>query len=129
MGQEPLNKISLLSQHVWLGLSQKTRDELVRIFDLKKSGTTMTNIGPNGAVVVSDGFNFNDFWPITVESLQNVLMDSSGDFYELFNELVFRIENPNFDESTKETIEIIEIREETVKEKPRRGRLPRQAIS
>lgn len=86
-------QVSLLSQHVWLQLPQDTRNKLAKLFDLKKSGTIMTTIGPEGAQVISDGYNFQDFYPITVKRMNEILAWDEDDFYALFNAVIENIDS------------------------------------
>lgn len=85
-------QVSLLSQHYWLNLPQETRDKLVKLFGIQKTGTIMTTIGPEGAKVISDGFNFQDFYPITVSRMNELLGWDDEDFYALFSAVIENID-------------------------------------
>ena len=89
---DSINKVSLLSPHVWLSLKLETRAKIAELFGLVKSGTPIVNIGPNGGEVVSDGYSIGDFVPITIHKMNEILGTSSKDFYELFDKIVDRVE-------------------------------------
>jgi hypothetical protein len=91
---DSINKVSLLSQHVWLSLSQDTRRKIAELFGLTKSGQPMVNIGAYGAEVISDGYSVGDFVPITINKMNEILGTESKDFYELFDKIVDKVENP-----------------------------------
>ncbi len=89
---DSINKVSLLSPHVWLSLKVETRAKIAELFGLTKSGTPIVNIGPNGGEVVSDGYSIMDFFPITIHKMNEILGTNSKDFYELFDKIVDRVE-------------------------------------
>ncbi len=89
LGQESsINTVSLLSQAVWLNLSLATRQKLVKLFSLPKTGTPMVSVGAQGATVISDGYSIHDFASITVWKMQALLNEDSEDFYYLFDNIL-----------------------------------------
>lgn len=93
-GQTP-SAVPLLSQPKWLSLSQVTRAALVRIFGLTRSASTETYMGRDSQVrVVSDGYTAQDLLAVTTERMQEILDTDRKDFYELFDEIVAKIESP-----------------------------------
>ena len=89
---DSINKVSLLSPHVWLSLSLETRAKIAEMFSLVKSGTPIVNIGPNGGEVISDGYSVGDFALITIHKMNEILGTDSKDFYELFDKIVDKVE-------------------------------------
>ena len=85
-------KVSLLSTSVWLSLPQDLRAKLAKLFELKKSGTPMTDIGPRGAVILSDGYTPVDLIPITIVKMQEILGTTDTDFYQLFDNVLNNID-------------------------------------
>lgn len=84
--------VSLISQSVWLSLSLEQRAKLVKLFGLKRSGIVITNIGPEGGIVQSDGYMPQDLMPITIAQMQEFLRSDSNDFYKLFHEIVENVD-------------------------------------
>lgn len=84
---------SLLSQSVWLSLPLETRAKLANLFSFSEKGSVQTMYGPNGPVVISDGYNYDHLKLITLEKLQKRMGSQSDNFYDLFNHLVEVIDN------------------------------------
>lgn len=107
-GQEP-SAVPLLSQPVWLRLSQEMRGKLVRLFGLKRTGATETYMGRDSVVrVVSDGFTAGDLLAVTTGKMQELLGSDSTDFYGLFDDVVANIDTL-LDGSFLQPREVIEI--------------------
>jgi len=76
----------------WRSLSLPTRIQLAQTLGIKKFGPT--HVRDN--VVESDGYLIEDVEKaITVEALQELLDTTETDITKLFNELVWRAENPD----------------------------------
>lgn len=85
--------VALLSQPVWLQLSQEMRGKIVRLFGLKRSGATETYMGRDSVVrVVSDGYTAADLLIVTKEKMQIMLDTDSTDFYGMFDEVIANID-------------------------------------
>lgn len=109
---------SLLSQSVWLSLPLETRAKLAKLFDFPEKGSVQTMYGPNGPVVISDGYNYGHLKLISLDKMQEMLGSKSENFYEVFNATVAAIDdllNP------QEVIEEITITE-TITVPKKRGR-------
>jgi hypothetical protein len=107
---------SLLSGSVWLSLPQTTRAKIAELFGLSKSGNVTVFNGPNGSEVRSDGYTYEDLSVITVESMQEKLGSKKEDFYSLFKDVCFLVNENSvvtfFEDKMnfgKEILEIIEI--------------------
>lgn len=86
--------VPLLSQPVWLRLSQEMRGKLVNLFGLKRSGATETYMGRDSMVrVVSDGYTASDLLAVSKERMQELLGSDSTDFYWLFDEVCANVES------------------------------------
>lgn len=86
--------VSLLSTSVWLSVPAKTREKLVQLFDIQRSGDTEVNIGAGGAEIISDGYTPKDLMVISTDSMQKLLNNhSSSDFYQLFHTVVDHIDD------------------------------------
>lgn len=96
----------MLSQAVWLQLSQPTRKEIARLLSIPRSGGTEVVDGR----IVSDGYTMNDLMLIDLEKLQTYLKSAERDFYVLFDQLVKKIENveePIVDLPREEKLEFV----------------------
>lgn len=116
----------MISPVIWLNTSRETRLKIKDILGLSRSG----NAEVVNNRVVCDGHTPQDLMGITVEKLQMVLNSKETDIYQLFNEMVYSLENPQEvpiievneapEEKVVETIEINDINaEEAVKPKGR----------
>lgn len=109
------SNVSLISQSVWLSLSQEMRQKIARLFKLSRSGTTITNIGPVGGVIQSDGYTPQDLMPISVTRMQGLLGSESKDYYHLFNGVVENIDSlldgtyPDFLDNKVKDVEVGEV--------------------
>lgn len=97
--RQPINgvtqgtEVPLLSMQLWLSYPTDVRLKLVKLFSLKRSGATETNIGRDGiARVISDGYRPDDLQKINVESMQKVLETNDTDFYKMFGFIVENID-------------------------------------
>ena len=52
----------------------------------------MTDIGPRGAVILSDGYTPVDLIPITIVKMQEILGTTDTDFYQLFDNVLNNID-------------------------------------
>lgn len=121
----------MISRSTWLSLSQETRSRISTFLSLPRTGTTeVINDGANSRVV-SDGYTDADLEHITPELLRENLGEptlvklgvSTTDVYEMFRELVRRVELPvveidpsTFVEEKKEEV-VEEKKEEVIEEK------------
>jgi hypothetical protein len=72
----------------WLSLPMPTRQRLIELFDIKRSGFTIVEDN----VVRSDGHNDKDLAVITVEKMQEYLMDTvETDYFALFRRILLSI--------------------------------------
>lgn len=78
----------ILSNQVWLSLKTETKLELRRLFDIPRSGHVEVFDGK----IFTDGVMIEDLQHLTVEKMQTYLKSESTDFYELFNNVVSKIE-------------------------------------
>lgn len=117
--------VALLSQPVWLQLSQEMRGKLVRLFGLKRSGATETYMGRDSVVrVVSDGYTAGDLLIVTKEKMQELLDTDSTDFYGMFDEIIANIDallEGTYLQPTELVEESVEIVEAEVIEVKKRG--------
>ncbi len=81
----------MIGLRAWLDTKQETRLKIAKLFHMPKSGGTMVT----GNRVTSDGHSPDDLALLTLEALQMHLGVPETDFYKLYYELVFRIENPD----------------------------------
>lgn len=79
----------------WMRLGQAMRNELVKIFAIKRSqGSTVHMLGET-AKVVSDGYTDEDLAVITVAKMQAFLKEKKEtDFWKLMDATIDKIENP-----------------------------------
>lgn len=111
--------VPLLSQPVWLQLDPVTRGKLVRLFGLKRSGSTETYMGRDSVVrVVSDGYTAADLLAVTTLKMQELLDSDSVDFYGLFDDVLANID-ALLDNTFLQPIEVVE--EIVIVEAPKRG--------
>src|ERR1035437_6022846 len=80
----------MVSRNIWLSLSQRTRQTMAIMLEVSRSGGTELVDGR----IVSDGYVDSDLAQINLLRLQQYMKSDSNDFYELFNLLVQRIEEP-----------------------------------
>lgn len=103
-----MEQTSLLSQSVWLSLSRETREKLAVLFSLNKSGGVQVSNGPTGAVVLSDGYTYQDLSVITTERMQEVTGSDSENFYLLFKKVVAIVNDEVYEDELEELIEVVE---------------------
>jgi hypothetical protein len=92
----------MLSQHIWLQLSLTTRQRIASFLGITRSGTTQVEYNGTQGRIVSDGFTQMDLSKITTELLKQELGEetlvalnvNTDNFYDMFNELVRRVELP-----------------------------------
>lgn len=80
----------MLATTVWLEVKPETRRQIADIFGVPRSGGTIVENGH----VMSDGYLPQDLKLISLEVMQGWLKTDVSDFYRLFQEVVFRLENP-----------------------------------
>src|SRR5260221_10529239 len=82
----------MLSPRYWLGVRQETRAKIASFLGISKTGGSEVI----GQTVVSDGYTADDLSVITLERLRHELglTESDDNFYQLFDELVRRLELP-----------------------------------
>jgi hypothetical protein len=78
-----------LSVHQWLQVSPVTREALRLIFGIGSS--VGREIKDNE--VVSDGTSYHDLDVLTVENMQKFLLSKETDFFELFGQVVYKLED------------------------------------
>lgn len=93
----------ILSPQTWLTLSIDTRNYLRRVFDIPRSGHVEVFDGR----VLTDGTMITDLQSLTVKKMQDYLNSEETDFYELFNKVIEKIENPNIDYGEIKRAEIV----------------------
>lgn len=77
----------ILTTTQWLMLPQYTRDQLVKIFNLRRS----TGAQIMDSRVISDGFTHEDLQRINVGTMQAHLGSEETDFFALFNNVLASI--------------------------------------
>lgn len=82
-----------LSYVAWLSLPVETRQKLVALFEMPKTGESVIRVGAMmdgniGAEQTSDGYTPKDLQVITLEKMQEVAGSKSTNFYELFAQVV-----------------------------------------
>lgn len=103
----------------WLQLPWDIRLELAKIFNLKKSATSIvTSMG-----VQSDGHTPIDLAEITIEKLQDLTKSKSDDYFELLNKVVANITNAN----KQKTHEEENTNEESLPKRKPRGKVPKDS--
>lgn len=80
----------MVAPSVWLQLKKETRHKIAAFLGMSKTGGVEVYDG----MVACDGYTAEDLSMVTAELLQKELGLESTDFYELFRELVRRIELP-----------------------------------
>lgn len=88
----------VLSYVTWMSLDQATRQKLVALFDIPRSGHTNVSYGvmPDGtpgAFATSDGHTPEDLQAVTRERMEEILGVQSDNFYALFRDLVENIDD------------------------------------
>lgn len=84
---------SLLSQSVWLALPLNTRAKLAKLFEFPENGSVQTMYGPNGPVVISDGYSYDHLKLISLRKMQELLGSDSTNFYDLFRATVANVDD------------------------------------
>lgn len=84
---------SLLSQSVWLDLPLATRAKLASLFEFPEKGSVQTMYGPNGPVVLSDGYSYEHLKLITLEKMNAMLGTTSNNFYATFKTLLLHLDD------------------------------------
>ena len=92
----------MLSKNVWLAQSRETRAKIASFLSLPRSSGMIVEGASGNQRIVSDGYTDDDLSRITTEVLiqnlgEDTLVDLGIDmtnFYDLFNELVRRMEIP-----------------------------------
>lgn len=87
-----MNISGQVSYQIWLKLPKQVRDKLVTLFHIPRSGSTVVDYGPQGNVVVSDGYKPTDIEAITLEKMQELMDSDSTNFYELFEDTIMQID-------------------------------------
>jgi len=88
----------LLAYNIWLSLPNDTRNKLVKLFDIPRTGEVivrsgkMTAEGNIGNEVQQDGHSPKDLYAITVEKMQKYTDLASDDFYFLFDKVIEKLE-------------------------------------
>lgn len=82
-----------LSYVAWLSLPTETRQKLVALFEIPKTGESVIRVGAIvdgniSAEQTSDGYTPKDLQVITLEKMQEVAGSKSTNFYELFGQIV-----------------------------------------
>lgn len=88
----------MIAPSVWLSLKKETRQSIAAFLGMKKSGGVEVYDGR----VLCDGYTADDLSYVTLELLQRETNQTGTNFYELFNELVRRVELPPVDLSKVE---------------------------
>ena len=96
----------MLSQLIFIAQTRETREKLVDIFSIPKSGGVVVE----GNRLISDGHTPTDLMAVTVDKMQEFLESPEEDFYKLFIEVIDKIENPERSKATE--IEIEQIKNE-----------------
>lgn len=77
-----------LAVNQWVQLPQDTRRRLVEMFHIKRSGGAEVANG----VLLTDGHTYRDLAVISTEAMQQLLVNQSSNFFELFDALLVKVE-------------------------------------
>lgn len=77
-----------LPYQLWLKLPKEVRNKLAVLFNIKRTGSTVVNYGPNGNTVESDGYKPTDIEAVTLEKMQELLHTNDTNFFGLFERVV-----------------------------------------
>lgn len=95
----------------WVSLPQETRNRLIEIFSLKKSG----HVEVENKTVMTDGYTNQDLAGITVEKMQEYTGTDEEEYFSLFKAVLAKIEGEMVEELKKE---IEESQNEESKDEP-----------
>jgi hypothetical protein len=82
----------MLSPAYWLTFSRETREKLIRLFTISRSGGSIVENVNGIGKVVSDGHTDKDLMAINIEVLQKMLATQSTDFYALLQQVIDEID-------------------------------------
>jgi hypothetical protein len=94
----------MLSKLEWLKLKKETRQAIANFLGMTRSGGTDVVDGR----VACDGYLDSDLAKVTLELLQEKFSSTNTNFYELFKEMVRRIENPPINLQVEREIKTVE---------------------
>lgn len=100
-----------ISTGQWVGLSFETRQELVKMFSLTRSGGTVVENG----VLKTDGYTDKDLETMSVEALQKALESPETNFYTLFDTLLAQLEDGRLKRASESQEEIDKRKKEAKK--------------
>lgn len=101
----------LLAYNTWLSLPRETRNKLVQLFNIPRTGESVVRSGavsPEGNImgeVTSDGHSAKDLYAITVEKMQEYTGSKHADFYKLWDETVSQLNAPEVPEQPIHVVE------------------------
>lgn len=77
----------IINMHLWVSLPNEVRHRIRVLFSIPRSSSTVVNDGK----IETDGTTYEDFKHLTIEKMQNYLGSKSSNLYELFDQVVARI--------------------------------------
>jgi regulator of replication initiation timing len=90
----------MINRQYWLSLPKEIRQRLVVSLDIPRTGSTEVF----GQTIITDGYTDKDLSTVTLDKLQEFMMDKSDNFDKLLETLIQRLQTPIVIPEKKEEI-------------------------